>query len=843
MASAKWVLVSAGGLGVALAATTLLAERSPRASIFPVLSAHQTATSQTATPPRPTAQPAAAAAPDLTKIVPQYCINCHNDELKRGDLSFAKFDLAQAGQNQEVVEKMIRKLAAGMMPPPGSRRPTPEIYQTFLRTLEGKMDAAAVARPNPGGRVFQRLNRAEYSRAVRDLLNISVDASSWLPLDSMSANFDNIADEQALSATLLESYLNAAGDVSRMAVGDRTAPPIDRTYTNTSYMSQHPWDQLEGAPHGTRGGMVVDHVFPADAEYVFAVNITSGDNSRLEDIDISIDGERVALIRYENGQQRDADGRGATPIPTESVFIKAGQHKVAATFVRRFDGPYEDLIRPHDWSYAGGGSGGAGITTLPHLRDLIVKGPYKTTGLSETPSRKKIFSCRPTSPAEERPCARAIVSRLGGEAYRRPLSAKEIDAIMPFYDQGVVKGGFEGGVTTAIEALLSSPHFIFRLERQPPNVKPGAIYRINDYDLATRLSFFLWGAPPDKELMTLAGRSELGLPATLEKQVRRMLADSRSEALGSRFAAQWLRLQDIDKVHPDPNFFPNFDDNLAGMMRRETEMFFNFLVREDRSVLDLYRADFTFVNERLARHYGFPNIAGNEFRKIQYPDDTRRGVLGHGSVLVQTSYANRTSPVLRGKWVMEVLMGTPPPPPPMDGSVPALEETAEAKNGKILTTRERLEMHRANPTCNSCHRFMDPIGLALDNFDVTAKWRQRENGADLDTKGDYYDGTPVSTPAELSAVLLKRPAPLLRTFTENLLAYALGRRAEYYDQPTVRAIVKSAEANDLKISSFIVGIATSDAFRMKRAEPEAKPEGKVEQTTGTKQPGQPARNR
>ena len=331
-------------------------------------------------------------------------------------------------------------------------------------------------------------------------------------------------------------------------------------------------------------------------------------------------------------------------------------------------------------------------------------------------------------------------------------------------------------MTTAIEALLSSVHFIFRLEREPANVKPGAIYRINDYDLASRLSFFLWGAPPDKELLTLASRNELGLTPTLEKQVRRMLADPRSEALGSRFAAQWLRLQDIEKVHPDPNFFPNFDDNLAAMMRRETEMFFNHLVREDRSILDLYRADYTFVNERLARHYGFPGVAGNEFRKIQYPDNTRRGVLGQGSVLVQTSYANRTSPVLRGKWVMEVLMGTPPPPPPMDGSVAPLEETAEAKNGKILTTRERLELHRANPTCNSCHRFMDPIGLALDNFDVTAKWRQRENGSDLDTKGDYYDGTPVSTPEELSAVLLKRPTPLLRTFTENLLAYALGRR-------------------------------------------------------------------
>jgi hypothetical protein len=814
MASAKWLLVSAGSLGVALAATTGLAERAPVDSPIAVVSSHD----QAATPAaKPTQAPAAATQP-LETITSKFCINCHNEELKRGDLSLVNFDLSKAAQNAQVVEKMIRKLQAGMMPPPGSRRPDPQTYAAFISALETKVDAAAAAHPNPGGRVFQRLNRAEYARSIREILALSVDAGSWLPLDSMSANFDNIADEQALSATLLEAYLNAAGDISRMAVGDRQAPAIDRTYTNTSYMSQHPWDQLDGAPFGTRGGMVVDHVFPADAEYVFAVAIISGDNTRLEDLDVSIDGERVALIRYENGQQRDADGRGAQPIPTEPVFVKAGQHKLSVAFVRRMDGPYEDLIRPHDWSYAGGGSGGTGITTLPHLRDLIVKGPYRITGVSETSSRKKIFSCRPTGSADERPCARTIVTRLGGDAYRRPLTAKEIDGLMQFYDKGAAKGGFEAGVTTAVEAILASPYFIFRIERQPASVKPGAIYRVSDLDLASRLSFFLWGAPPDRELLSLATRNELSLPGALEKQVRRMLADPRSDALGLRFAAQWLRLQDIDKVHPDPNFYPNFDDNIAALMRKETELFFNSLVREDRSLLDLYRADFTFVNDRLARHYGFPNVAGNDFRKVQYPDDTRRGVLGQGSILVQTSYANRTSPVLRGKWVMEVLMGTPPPPPPMDGSVPPLEDTAEAKNGKILTTRERLELHRKNPTCNSCHRFMDPIGLALDNFDVTAKWRQRENGSPLDTRGDFYDGTPVSTPAELSAALLKRPVPLVRTFTENLLAYALGRRAEYYDQPTIRAIVKTAQANDYKMSSFILGVVTSDAFRMKRAD-------------------------
>jgi hypothetical protein len=831
------MFVSAGSLGVALAATTGLAERAPIASPIPFISSHDQAASAPAKQTQAPAPPAAAAtAQPLEQITSKFCINCHNDELKRGDLSLVNFDLSKAGQNAEVVEKMIRKLQAGMMPPPGSRRPDPQTYAAFITALESKVDAAAAAHPNPGGRVFQRLNRAEYARSIREVLGLTVDAGSWLPLDSMSANFDNIADEQALSATLLEAYLNAAGDISRMAVGDRQAPAIDRTYTNTSYLSQHPWNQLEGAPFGTRGGMVVDHVFPADAEYVFAAAIISGDNTRLEDIDVSIDGERVALIRYENGQQRDADGRGAQPIPTEPVFVKAGQHKLSVAFVRRMDGPYEDLIRPHDWSYAGGGSGGTGITTLPHLRDLIVKGPYRITGVSDTPSRRKIFTCRPTGSAEERPCARTIVTRLGGEAYRRPLATKEIDGIMQFYDKGAAKGGFESGVTTALEAILASPYFIFRIERQPANVKPGAIYRVSDIDLASRVSFFLWGAPPDKELMNLAVRSELSAPGVLEKQVRRMLADPRSEALGSRFAAQWLRLQDIEKVHPDPNFFPNFDDNVAGLMRKETILFFNSLVREDRSVLDLYRADFTFVNELLARHYGFPGVAGSEFRKVQYPDDTRRGVLGQGSVLVQTSYANRTSPVLRGKWVMEVLMGTPPPPPPMDGSVPPLEDTAEAKNGKILTTRERLELHRKNPTCNACHRFMDPIGLALDNFDVTAKWRQRENGSALDTRGDFYDGTPVSTPAELSAALLRRPVPLVRTFTENLLAYALGRRAEYYDQPTIRAITKAAQANDYKMSSFIMGVVTSDAFRMKRADETNEPSSSKTSTSKTSQP-------
>ena len=758
---------------------------------------------------------AAAPVQDHNAVVKQYCVGCHNERSKAGGLVLEAFDIAKVTDIAPAAERMIVKLRAGMMPPPGSRRPDGETLDRLVTTLETRIDAAAAAHPNPGKRTFPRLNRAEYRRSIKELLNIDVDASKWLPLDTMSANFDNIADEQALSPTLLEAYLNAAADISRMAVGDKTAVAIDHTYTAPSYLSQHPWDHVDGTPYGTRGGMVVNHVFPADGEYSFEVTINAGSGARYEDIDIAIDGERVALLSYEDLPAGGADGRGANGIITEPVIIKAGQHAVSAAFVRRTEGPYEDLIRPHDWSFAGGGSGGGGITTLPHLRDVIIRGPYKTTGLSHTPSREKIFSCRPTSQDEELRCAREIVTKLATEAYRRPVSLKEVDTLMPFFTKGAQKEGFEGGVRTAIEAVLSSPHFIFRLERQPDTVKAGN-YRVTDLDLASRLSFFLWGTVPDKELLDVAASGRLSDPIMLERQTRRMLADARAEALGERFAAMWLRLQDIDKVKPDPNFYPNFDDNLAGMMRKETIMFFNNLVREDRSLMDLYTANYSFMNERLARHYGISGVAGNDFRKVTYPDDRRRGILGQGSMLVQTSLANRTSPVLRGKWVMEVLLGTPPPPPPPN--VPDLEAAGEAKEGRQLTTRERMEIHRTNPTCNACHRFMDPIGLSLDNFDVTARWREREYGSPLDTRGDFYDGAKISSTNELIGALLKRPTPLVRTFTENLMAYALGRRVEYYDQPTIRAIAKKSEGDNYKMSSFILGIVKSDTFRMKRAD-------------------------
>ena len=759
-------------------------------------------------------QPTTAPEDDPTLLVRRVCVTCHNDQARRGNLSLEGFDVALAASDPAVAEQMVRKLRAGMMPPPGGRRLDAAALQTLVETLEAHLDQAAAVAPDPGSRTFQRLNRPEYTRAIKDLLDLDIEAGAWLPLDQLSANFDNIADAQTLSPMLLESYLNAAGAISRLAIGEAGGTAVDHTYSNSEYVSQHPWDHVAGAPYGTRGGIVVDHVFPADGEYQFELAFSSGANTRLADIDLSVDGERAALLHYNTDRRVDADGRGGVPMRTQSVFVGAGQRRLAAAFIRRADGPYEDLIRPHDWSFAGGGSGGAGITTLPHVRHVTISGPYNATGLSETPSRQRIFSCRPTTPDEARPCARDIVMRLARQAYRRDLEDRDIEGLLGFYDDAAATGGFEVGIRTALEATLSSPHFVLRLEREPVDA-PRRGYRVSDVDLASRLSFFLWGSSPDEELQALADEGRL-TPDELERQTLRMLADPRAQALGTRFAAQWLRLQDMDKVRPDPNFFPNFDENLAAAMRQETELFFGNLVQENRSLLDLYRADYTFVNERLARHYGIPDVAGRHFRRVAYPDDRRQGILGHGSVLVLTSLANRTSPVLRGKWVMEVLLGTPPPPPPPD--VPGLDDTDGSHDGRLLTTRERMEIHRSNPSCSSCHRLIDPIGLALDNFDVTAQWRLRENGASLDTRGDFYDGTPVSTPGELVDALLARPIPLVRTFTENLLAFAIGRRVEHFDQPAIRTIARGAEANDYRMASFVLGVVGSDAFQRKRGQ-------------------------
>ncbi len=759
----------------------------------------------------------------LTAVVRRVCGVCHNAQLPNGpmgNLVLTDFDVAAAPEMAVTAEKMIRKLRAQMMPPPGIPRPGGDTLQALVETLEELIDKATAAAPNPGDRPFQRLNRAEYEASIRELLGLEIDAGDYLPLDTKSANFDNIADAQTLSPTLLSAYLNAAAEISRLAVGNPHATAAEATYTvpRTASQTAH----VPGAPYGTRGGVSVIHNFPADGEYSFRISFYHettggfvGGTSRGEQLEISIDGERVALLDIDRFM-RSSDPNQTT-MYTDRVELKAGPHRLSAAFVPPyFQETVQDLISPLGWSLASTAIDNTyGFTLLPHMRDFVVLGPHRVTGVSETPVRQRIFTCRPTSRVEARPCAQQIVSRLATRAFRRPVSDKELQDLMALYDSPSTAEGFEAGVRSALEAILASPDFVFRFERVPADADPRESYRLSDLALASRLSFFLWSSLPDDELMTLARAGRLSNQRILAQQVRRMLADPRAEALATRFAGQWLRLEDLDKVFPDVRQYTDFDEQLRASMRRETELFFHNLVREDRTVLELFTADYTFVDERLAAHYGIPGVAGTQFQRVQYPDDSRRGILGHGSILVQTSHANRTSPVLRGKWVMEVLLNTPPPPPPP--GVPDLEATAEAQEGRLLTTRERMEMHRTNAVCRSCHQFMDPIGLALDNFDVAGRWRIKEHGMPLDTKGELYDGTPVQSPKDLRQALLKRPVPLLRTFTENLMAYGLGRRVEPYDMPTVRAIVRQADADDHRISSYIMGVVNSPAFRMQKS--------------------------
>jgi cytochrome c5 len=756
----------------------------------------------------------------LTAVVQRTCVVCHNDQLQTGNLSLQNFAVEKADQNAVTAERMIQKLRAGMMPPPGMPRPGGDTMQALVETLETIVDASAAKVQGATDRPFQRLNRAEYESSVKEVLGLEIDAGDYLPLDTKSENFDNHADVQVLSPTLLDAYLNAAAEISRLAVGDPKAAPGDVNYEKSGYNSQ--WERVPGAPYGTRGGIAVVHNFPADGEYVFKLAFDhtttggfQGRGAQFERIEVSIDGEPVAVLDVDQWMTV-ADPNGVN-MATEPVHVSAGPHQLAAAFVQRFEGPIEDLTVPHEWSLADreiGSNGNTGITQLPHVKDLTVSGPRNVTGVSDNPVRRRIFSCRPMSAAEERSCAGKIVRDLGTAAYRRQLTESDVVGLLKFYDLGVQEGGFEVGVRTALQAILASPDFVFRFERAAENIEPGESYRITDEALASRLSYFLWAAPPDQELIQLAAQKKLSNSRTLEQQVRRMLADPRSEALATRFAAQWLRLADMDLIHPDANLFPDFTQQIADDMRRETELFFHNLVKQDRSVLELYSADYTFLNERLARHYGITGVIGPDFREVKYPDATRRGVLGHGSILTLTSIAARTSPVLRGKYVMEVIIGTPPPPPPP--GVPDLAQTTTGGgDGQILTTRQRMELHRAAPVCRACHQFMDPIGLSLDNFDVIGKWRVRENGTPLDTRGMLYDGTPVSSPGELQAALLKYRVALVRTFTKNMMSYALGRRIEPHDMPAVRSIVSAAEQNDFKMSSFIMGVVETDQFRMK----------------------------
>jgi mono/diheme cytochrome c family protein len=793
---------------------------------------------KTAAPARPRAAATPAAshatsgvpltAAGQTELVTTYCVTCHSERAKAGGLSLAGFNAMRAQEQPEVVEKIIRKLRAGMMPPAGARRPDAGTIDALTAALESRMDEHAATNPNPGWRPFQRLNRAEYTRAVKDLLGLEVDVTAFLPADTMSHGFDNVADVQGMSPTMLEGYMRAASQLSRLAVGDRDATPAAATYKVGRTMSQ--MRQIEGAPMGTRGGIVVTHIFPADGDYTIGVNLhneplgglygrsTMSVMNLKEEIDVAIDGQRVAVIPL-NERMSESDPANSLDPKTARIHVTAGPHKVSAAFIQKFEAPIDDALMPTENTLADV-SMSFGVTLLPHLRDMTVNGPVAVTGVSDSVSRRRIFTCRPTSAAEEPTCAGEIIRNLAGKAFRGPVPQADLDTLMGFYTEGRKKGDFEHGIRYTLQAILASPRFVFRLEEVPATMRAGLPYRLNDQDLASRLSFFLWGTVPDQELAKAAVAGQLRTPAALRRQVERMLADPRSEALATRFAAQWLRLQDLDKIIPDYLQYPHYDDTLAQGMRRETELFVDSLLRENRSVLELIDSDYTFVNERVAIHYGIPNVTGNTFRKVALTDPNRRGILGHGSVLALTSIADRTSPVLRGKWIMEVLLGSPPPAPPPN--VPGLDQTKDTAGGRTLSVRERMEQHRANPSCMSCHKVIDPLGLALENFDITGKWRANDSLVPVDAKGQLYDGMPMDGPAGLRAALLKHQDVFLLSFTEHLMTYALGRRIESYDMPVVRAIIRDAAKHNYRMSAFITGITASAPFRMGKLEPAAR---------------------
>ena len=733
-------------------------------------------------------------------------------------MTLSNLDPSHADQNAPLAEKVIRKLRAGLMPPAGAKRPDEASLAALRTSLETAIDRAAARRPNPGRRAFQRLNRAEYSRSVHDLLGIDEDVTALLPPDGLSAGFDNIADAQVFSPAVMEGYIRAAGKIAADAVGDPNASATSVTFNIPSTVSQ--MRHVDGAPPGTRGGISIVHNVPADGEYVFNIRLQAATNGGLigrrsagEQIEVSINGERAALLDIPSNLSESV-GNGLN-VRTGRIAVRAGPQRISAAFLQKFSGLVDDLVAPIEFTLADA-IGSPQLLQLPHLQDLNVTGPFAVTGVSDTPSRRKIFTCRPLSASEELPCAAQIVRTLARQAYRRPVSEEDVEGLLAFYINARRDGNFESGIRTAVQAILASPHFVFRLEAQPANVAPGQNYRIGDLELASRLSYFLWSAAPDEALLAAARERRLQNPLELEKQVRRMLADPRAESLATRFAVEWLHLGELETMTPDALLYPMYDHTLGQGLRRETELFFDSIVREDRNVLDLLTADYTFVNERVALHYKIPGVLGSRFRRVQVKDDYRRGLLGQGSILTMTSNADRTSPVIRGKWVMEVLLGTPPPQPPPN--VPGLEATKPLKDGHLLSVRERLESHRASPSCASCHRMIDPIGLALENFDVTGVWRINDASVRVDPMSTLFDGTPLDGPVSLQRAILKYSDAFIGNLAENLMTYALGRRVEYYDMPALRAIAREAGRQNNRFSTFVLGIVKSAPFQMSRAE-------------------------
>lgn len=767
---------------------------------------------------------------DYQAPLDRYCITCHNQQLRTGGLALSALDVTKAGEEPQVWEKVVRKLRTGAMPPAGMPRPDKATYDSLATYLEKQLDQAAAANPNPGRPSLHRLNRFEYTNAVRDLLAVEIDGETLLPADDSRYGFDNIGDVLTVSPLLLERYMSAARKITRLAIGDRDASQVFETYNVPKYNLQD--DRMnDDLPFGTRGGIAVRHHFPGDGEYIIKVSLGKDSRdyirglTRSHQLDVRLDGARVTRFTFggeTHGRSASIFSSAAMGDPAQETYertadeilevrfpAKAGTRLVGVTFLKETrmpEGPRLPPMTMYDWQQYKGG--------IPGVASISIGGPYNAQGLGETASRRKVFVCRPGSVEEEEPCARKILSTLARRAYRRPLTDEDLQTLLDFYQAGRSEGDFEGGIGTALERILVGPEFLFRIESDPEKVAPDTAYRISDIELASRLSFFLWSSLPDDQLLDLAERGRLKDPQVLEQEVRRLLADPRSRALVTNFGGQWLFLRNLDAVRPDPQIFPYFDDNLREAFRLETELFFESLLREDRSLLDLLNADHTFVNERLARHYGIPDIYGSHFRRVELTQEGRRGLLGKGSLLTVTSYANRTSPVLRGKWVLDHILGTPPAPPP--ANIPELEERDE--DGKILSMRQQMEQHRANPVCATCHAQMDPLGFALENFDGTGSWRTMDAGNPIDPSGVLPDGTPFQGPVGLQKVLLEKGDEFLVTTTEKLLTYALGRGLESYDAPAVRGIIREAASNDYRWSSLLLSIVRSTPFQMRRSQ-------------------------
>jgi mono/diheme cytochrome c family protein len=775
-----------------------------------------------ASSPQATPVPSSPAAAETRATIDTYCVTCHNQRLKTGGLALDAPELVNVAAHADVWERVIRKVRAGMMPPAGLPRPDAAARQALVTSLESTLDAAARANPNPGRPLAHRLNRAEYANAVRDLLALDVDVTSMLPPDDSSGGFDNNADVLGVSPVLLESYLSAAERIAALALGDPKTPPIGELFRVRQDESQD--RHIDGLPLGTMGGIQLHVTLPLDGEYQFQVRLfrtNLGTTRGLEyphQLEISVDGQRVHLASFGGDKEIAASSDNPTTTGdavdgrfTARVPITAGPHTIAVAFLEKTRALNTRRLE----NYQRSSSDTIDFSGSPHIDEVILTGPFNPTGSGETPSRRRVFTCRPKIVADEEPCAQKILAALARRAYRGDVTREDSQALLTFFKQGRSDGGsFDAGIDLALRRLLVSPKFIFRVERDPADVAAGGAYRLGNPALAARLAFFLWSTAPDDELLDAAEKGRLSQAATLERQVRRMLADPKSHALIDNFLAQWLQLRNLKSKQPNSHEFPDFDDNLRVALQTEVEMFFASILREDRSVMDLLNADYTFVNERLAKHYGIPHVYGTHFRRVTLPNDVRRGLLGKGALLMVTSHPHRTSPVLRGKWILENVLGAPPPGPP--DVVPPFEESTEAARPRSV--RERMEQHRKNPACAGCHRMIDPAGLALENFDAVGAWRMRDGGTrgtPIDASGQLVDGTPINGVNELRAALARDPNVFVQALTERLLTYALGRGLTAADMPAVRTIARDAQRDNYRFSAVVLGIVRSVPFQMR----------------------------